>query len=74
MVFMSNIFHYRDHYFDLPERNRTKSQRKPQTISSIDEAPRGARGVREHFKVDETKILTERRIFDIQADGDNEPE
>ena len=71
-VSLTLIINFRDHYFDHPSRARTKGKRKHGTISSLEEAPRGARGVREYHKVDESKILPEKRAFDLNFDETEE--
>ena len=47
----------RDHFFDLPERRRTKKREKPSDIGGLHSVMTGERGVREHHRLIKSKIL-----------------
>ena len=47
--------------FDMKRRAKRKAQKKSVTISAPDDAARGARGVRQHFREDHSKLLADRR-------------
>jgi len=47
--------------FDTKRRAKRKAHRKLVTISGPDDAARGVRGVRQHFREDHSKILADRR-------------
>ena len=49
---------YRDHFFDKPERRRTKQRKsKAVDVGKLDGVMAGERGVREHHRLVKSKIL-----------------
>ncbi|KAK7089101.1 uncharacterized protein [Littorina saxatilis] len=52
----------RNHDFDMPARRQRRGNRKAATVSKPNEPSKGARGVRQHHKCDETKILPHVRL------------
>jgi len=60
---MHCLYHFRNHYFDQPQRAKRKhGKRKSGEISKPAMACRGVRPVREHHKCDESKILPHIRL------------
>ncbi|KAK7092212.1 hypothetical protein V1264_008000 [Littorina saxatilis] len=57
-----SVIQTRNHDFDLPARAKRKSKRKSAGVSKPNEPSRGAQGVRQHHRTDETKILPHKRL------------
>ena len=56
---------FRDHGFDLAEPKKNRQNPKYKTVSNPEAPGRGGRSVRQHYHVDETKMLDSKR-FNIQ--------
>lgn len=56
------MLYFRDSTFDNPERVRGKQKRKKGQLSNIHETAKGARPIRQYYKVDETKIPPHKRM------------
>ncbi|KAK7093520.1 hypothetical protein V1264_007255 [Littorina saxatilis] len=52
----------KNHDFDMPARRQRRGNRKAATVSKPNEPSKEARGVRQHHKCDETKILPHVRL------------
>ena len=63
------LFFFRNHYFDESQRKRRKGKRKAATISAPSQPSKGARGVRQYHRTDESKIQPHVRLgIDLDED------
>ena len=60
------FYYFRDHFFDLESRKRVKGKRKSGEVAEPDKPAHRKLDVRPHHVCDDSKVLAEYRIKDIE--------